>query len=171
MSFVLAGIIGGGALGIGKAALDVSGANRKKELATIANRYSPWTGLKGEMPDTPNVLGDIGSGTALGLSGGMAVANHNAAIAKGTSDLADAGKKATEGLAAGPVAGGQGDIKGAMEKSQFGGQGGWLSGQATTQPDPAAAPPPWPVVGAGQASGPLQRHFNPVKGIYEMTNL
>lgn len=58
--------------------------NRQKQLAADMERWSPWTGVHGQMPgQDPNLFGDIAqgalTGASLGLLGGAGGASPGAA--------------------------------------------------------------------------------------------
>lgn len=86
----------GGAIGLGLGAVkhhqDVVQYNRDKELSSQMERYSPWTGVHGQMPKAPgSVLDGMLQG---GVQGAMMGSNFGggsgAANAAGGSGAADA---------------------------------------------------------------------------------
>ena len=71
MPFPLLLAIGGG-LGLGKHALEAGAAARDRKLQAETARYSPWTGLKPQKTQDPNIFGNLLQGaTVASMAGGM----------------------------------------------------------------------------------------------------
>lgn len=67
---LIGGLIGTAAGGV-KSLLGAGKVNRERHLAAETTRYSPWTGLKGTMPEESNPLGDMISGGTAGATFGQ----------------------------------------------------------------------------------------------------
>lgn len=95
----------GAGVGLAKNVLsDQPEYERQKSLAAATARFSPWTGLKPQMPKAPNAFGDIISGGMTGLMAGqglekLAGGNLFGSAATGAVNTAaeNVGKAATEG--------------------------------------------------------------------------
>jgi hypothetical protein len=67
-SFLPGLLIGMGAGALKSAVSDAPRYEAKKRLAAETTRYSPWTGMVGQMPDAPDTFGSLMQGGLTGAS-------------------------------------------------------------------------------------------------------
>lgn len=81
----------GAALGAAKNMEGQAQAKSMRGIEAAKDRYSPWTGLHGQMVRNPSLFGDIATGAAIGATAGsMAPAAAGAAGAAGAAEYAPA---------------------------------------------------------------------------------
>lgn len=73
MDPITIGLILGGLLGGGKAAVGMSNESKDRELTATKWRTSPWTGIKPGEVERANPIGDVASGAAIGGMWGKAL--------------------------------------------------------------------------------------------------
>lgn len=84
----------GAALGVGKNIEGRYQANKQRKAQGEIQKWSPWTGLQGQMVKDPSLFGDVATGAAIGgmaggmMGGGAAGASEFAAPASSYSSMA-----------------------------------------------------------------------------------
>lgn len=75
---IIALAIGAGLGAVKHVAVDQPAYGRQKKLAAETQRFSPWTGLKSEAPQEPNMLGSMMQFGATGASLGANIQSQQA---------------------------------------------------------------------------------------------
>lgn len=97
MAFPLLGLLGGALLGGAKGAfIDAPRARKQAKAQAELTRWSPWTGMRGQTVQSPDVFGSAVQGAALGsmfqteganlLGGGDGPSNFSQAVQKSNMD-------------------------------------------------------------------------------------
>lgn len=79
MDPITLGLIGGTGFGLVKSLFDAGNEARQRKVAAETNRYSPWTGMQGQMPKPTDWLGNM-------FSGGLTGATFAQGLPKGGGD-------------------------------------------------------------------------------------
>lgn len=88
MDPITIGLLAGTAMGLGKGFLDKENEDRQRKLAAETARWSPWTGMSPQLPQSANVLGSTLQGAGTGAMFGQGL--KNAGYLTETKDVAEA---------------------------------------------------------------------------------